>query len=200
MNEDRRTQAMRSAETREALIGAARPLFAAHGYAEVGTETIVRAAGVTRGALYYHFADKSELFAAVFEAVEAQVTERIAAEIGAADQSDPLAVMKLGATTWLDACAEPEIHQIVLVDAPAVLGWARWTEIGNRYNMGLVRALLAHAIEVGRIPEQPVDATAHTLLGALREAALYLARADDRSQARQDTGVVIDRLIQALAG
>jgi hypothetical protein len=88
----------------------------------------------------------------------------------------------------------------VLVDAPAVLGWARWTEIGNRYNMGLVRALLAHAIEVGRIPEQPVDATAHTLLGALREAALYLARADDRSQARQDTGVVIDRLIQALGG
>ncbi|HZU47747.1 MAG TPA: TetR family transcriptional regulator [Mycobacterium sp.] len=196
---DRRTQAMRSAETRAALIAAARPLFAAHGYSAVGTETIVRTAGVTRGALYYHFADKVELFAAVFEAVEAEVSQRIGEAVAAADQSDPLVVMRLGANTWLDACAEPEIHQIVLVDAPAVLGWARWTEIGNRYNIGLVRALLAHAIEVGRIPPQPLDATAHTLLGALREAALYLARADDHEQARRDTGAVIERLIQALA-
>jgi AcrR family transcriptional regulator len=199
MNDDRRTQAMRSADTREALIAAARPLFAEHGFSEVGTETIVRAAGVTRGALYYHFADKTELFAAVFEVVEAQVAERIGAAIAAAEESDLLAVMRDGATTWLDACADPEIHQIVLVDAPAVLGWARWNEIGNRYNMGMVRTLLAHAIEVGRIPPQPVDATAHTLLGALREAVLYVARADDQAQARRDAGTVIDRLIQSLA-
>jgi AcrR family transcriptional regulator len=196
---DRRTQAMRSAETRAALIAAARPLFAAHGYSAVGTETIVRTAGVTRGALYYHFADKVELFAAVFEAVEAEVSQRIGEAVAAADRSDPLVVMGVGANAWLDACAEPEIHQIVLVDAPAVLGWARWTEIGNRYNIGLVRALLSHAIEVGRVPPQPLDATAHTLLGALREAALYLARADDQVQARRDTGAVIDRLIHALA-
>jgi len=62
-----------------------------------------------------------------------------------------------------------------------------------------VHALLAHAIEVGRLPQQPVPPLAHALLGALREAALYLVRADDPGQARIDVGAVIDRLINALA-
>lgn len=198
MNSNRRTQSERSAATRDALISAARPLFAARGYADVGTEEIVRAAGVTRGALYHHFADKTELFAAVFEVVEAEVSERIQGAVAAADE-DPLAVMQHGASAWLDACAEPEVHRIVLLDAPAVLGWARWTEIGNRHNMGMVQALLTHAIEVGRIPAQPVAPLAHTLLGAMREAALYLTRADDHTQARRDVGAIVDRLIAALA-
>jgi AcrR family transcriptional regulator len=150
-------------------------------------------------ALYHHFADKGELFAAVFEVVEAEVTDRIGAAIAAAGLSDPLAVMRLGARTWLAACAEPEIHRIVLLDAPAVLGWARWREIGNRHNMGLVLALLTHAIEVGRIPPQPVEPLAHTLLGALREAALYLALAQDRPQAAEAVGGVIDNMINSLA-
>jgi hypothetical protein len=86
----------------------------------------------------------------------------------------------------------------VLVDAPAVLGWTRWNEIGNRYNIGLVRALLTNAIETGRIPPQPVDATALTMLGAMREATLYIARAPQHDQARKDAGAVMNRLIDAL--
>ena len=74
----RRTQADRSAATRSALVAAARRLFAAEGYAEVGTERIVQAAGVTRGALYHQFADKADLFATVFEEVEAELTQRLA--------------------------------------------------------------------------------------------------------------------------
>ncbi len=199
MKDKPRTQAERSAATRDALVAAARSLFAARGFADVGTEEIVRAAGLTRGALYHHFADKSELFAAVFETVEAEVSTRIAAAAAAAPDPDPIVVMRLGASAWLDACAEPEVHRIVLLDAPAVLGWERWTEIGDRHNMGLVQALLAHAIEVGRLPQQPVPPLAHALLGAIREAALYLVRADDPGQARVDVGAVIDRLIDALA-
>jgi AcrR family transcriptional regulator len=198
MKDNRRTQAERTAATRDALIAAGRSLFSAQAYNDVSTETIVRTAGVTRGALYHHFADKTELFAAVFESVEAEVTGRIGAAIASAGLSDPLAVMQLGARTWLAASAEPEIHRIVLLDAPAVLGWERWREIGNRHNMGLVLALLAHAIEVGRIPAQPVEPLAHTLLGALREAALYLALAPDRTQAADDVGAVIDTLINSL--
>lgn len=199
MTGQRRTQAARSAATRDALVAAARTLFAARGYAEVGTEEIVRAAGVTRGALYHHFADKTELFAAAFESVEVGVAARIATAVSESGETDPIAVMRLGTSVWLDACAEPEIHRIVLLDAPAVLGWERWTEIGNRHNMGLVQALIGQAIEVGRIPEQPVPPLAHTVLGALREAALYIARADDPVQARVDVGNVTDRLIQSLA-
>jgi AcrR family transcriptional regulator len=198
MDDVRRTQAERAAETREALIAAARPLFAAHGFAEVALETIVRSAGVTRGALYHHFADKTELFAAVFEQVEGEVATRMGEAVAAADQTDPIEVMRLGAGFWLDACSDPEIQRIVLVDAPAVLGWTRWTEIGNRYNIGLVRALLANAIETGLIPSQPIEATALTMLGAMREATLYVALAEDHDQARQEAGAVMNRLIEAL--
>jgi AcrR family transcriptional regulator len=198
MDDNRRTQAERSAETREALIAAARPLFAEHGFAEAALETIVRAAGVTRGALYHHFADKTELFAAVFERVEGEVAARMGEAIAAANQTDPMEILRLGAGFWLDACSDPEIQRIVLVDAPAVLGWARWTEIGNRYNIGLVRDLLTNAVETGRIPPQPIEATALTMLGAVREATLYVARAHDHDKARRDAGAVINRLIHAL--
>lgn len=199
MKESRRTQADRSADMRGALIAAARQLFADRGYADIGTEAIVRAAGVSRGALYHHFADKGDLFAAVFETVEGEVATRIREGIAAAEGSDPIEMMRLGVSIWLDACADPEVQRIVLIDAPAVLGWVRWMEISNRHNIGLVRTLLTQAIETVRIPPQPVDATAHTLLGAVREAALYLARADDAVRARQETGAVLDRMIQALA-
>ena len=106
--------------------------------------------------------------------------------------------LRLGAGFWLDACSDPEIQPIVLVDAPAVLGWTRWTEIGNRYNSGLVRELLANAVETGCIPPQPIEATALTMLGAMREATMYVARAEDHDQARQEAGAVMDRLIHAL--
>ena len=198
MDVTRRTQAERAAETREALIAAARRLFAAQGFAEVALETIVRAAGVTRGALYHHFADKTELFAAVFEQVEGEVAAQMGEAIAATNETDPVEVMRLGADFWLDACSDPEVQRIVLVDAPAVLGWTRWTEIGNRYNIGLVRALLTNAIETGRIPPQPIEATALTMLGAMREVTLYVARAEDHDQARQEAGAVMNRLIQAL--
>jgi len=198
MDDTRRTQAERAADTREALIAAARPLFAAEGFAEVALEAIVRAAGVTRGALYHHFADKTELFAAVYERVDGDMAARMGEVIAASNETDPVEIMRLGAGFWLDACADPEVYRIVLVDAPAVLGWTRWSEIGNGYNIGLVRDLVANAIETGHIPPQPVEATALTLLGAMREATLYVAGAQDRDQARRDAGEVMDRLIHSL--
>lgn len=199
MNDNRRTQAERSAATKDALLGAARPLFAAHGFGGVSTEAIVAAAGVTRGAMYHQFTDKAELFAAVFECVEAEITARIDAAVATAATTDPIQIMKFGAGIWLDACAEPEVQRIVLVEAPAVLGWERWREIGLRYGMGLVHGLIAHAISVGRIAEQPAEPLAQVMIGALDEAALYIARAEDRTRARQEVGAVIDRLVAGLA-
>jgi len=196
--DERRTQAERAADTRETLIAAARALFANPGFTEVALETIVREAGVTRGALYHHFADKTELFAAVFEQVEGEMAARMAEAVAAARETDPVEVMRLGTRFWLDACADPEVQRIVLMDAPAVLGWERWTEIGQRYNIGVVTALLADAIDSGRIPTQPVEATALTMLGAVREATLYIARAKNQRQARKDAGAVMDRLIDSL--
>lgn len=194
----RRTQAERAAETRDALMGAARPLFASVGFADASLETIVRDAGVTRGALYHHFADKTELFAAVFEQVEGEMAARMVEAVAAAGHSDPVEIMRLCSGLWLDACAEPEIQRIVLLEALAVLGWERWSDIGHRYNIGFVTGLLTEAIESGSIPRQPVEATALTIMGALREATLYIARAKDHRQARADAGAVMDRLLEAL--
>ena len=196
MNVNRRTQAERRQATRASLIAAARELFAARGYAAVGTEEIVHRAGVTRGALYHHFPGKHELFRAVYERVERELTERIVAEVPLV--GDPVAVLRNGTTVFLDACVEPEIQRIALLDAPAVLGYDEWRAIGERYGLGLIHAALASAIEVGAIPAQPVRPLAHVLLGALDEAALFIARAADVAAARREIGETLDRLLTAL--
>jgi AcrR family transcriptional regulator len=198
MKSKRRTQANRTAATRQALVVAARALFAARGYGEVGTEAIVEAARVSRGALYHHFADKVELFAAVFEAVEAEALERIAAALTASKLTDPVDLMRLGAATWLEVCSDPEIHRIALIEAPAVLGWRRWREISTRYGIGMTQRMLTHAMAADQVPQQPVEPLAHVLLGALREAALFLADAQDPARARRDVSAVLDGMIRSL--
>jgi AcrR family transcriptional regulator len=196
----RRTQAERTAATRALLIGAARKLFADKGFAEVSTQAIVAAAGVTRGALYHQFDDKTGLFAAVYEEVERDLVADVAGQIMAAQPPDPLEAMRVGVRLFLDRCAAPDVQRIVLVDAPSVLGWERWRAVGVKYGLGVIEGMLAHAIAEGAIPEQPVRPTAHVVLGALDEAALYVSRATDREQARREMDAVCDRLLSGIAG
>lgn len=199
MNVKRTKHDARSEATRAALVNAARPLFAEHGYGDVGTEAIVKAAGVTRGALYHQFRDKADLFEAVFEAVEQEITERIATSVLASAGGSPLDALTAGAEAWLDVCSEPAIQRIILIDAPAVLGWERWREIGVRYGLGLTEAALLGAIKAGAIPAQPVRPLAHVLIGALDEAALYVTRAEDPVTARLEVGAVLARLVGSLS-
>jgi AcrR family transcriptional regulator len=196
MNVNRRTQPERRAATRAALIAAARALFAERGYAAVGTEEIVRRAGVTRGALYHHFPAKPDLFRAVYERVEQELTQRIVTEVPLV--GDPVAVLRDGTAVFLDACLEPEVQRIALLDAPAVLGYEAWREIGERYGLGLIQAALQRAVDVGAIPAQPVRPLARVLLGALDEAALLIARADDVAAARREVGGTLEFLLTAL--
>src|SRR6187551_2532021 len=151
----RRTQAERSESTRSTLIEAARALFAERGYADVGTEEIVRAAGLTRGALYHHFDGKRDLFEAVYERVEVELAERIAAGALASGAAAPLDAMRAGAEMFLRACTEPEAQRIALLDGPSVLGWDRWREIAAEHGLGLIEASLKAAIEAGAISDQP---------------------------------------------
>jgi AcrR family transcriptional regulator len=185
---------LRSQATRQQLVSSARALFGARGYANVGTEEIVRAAGVTRGALYHQFRDKADLFAAVAEEVEAEVSERIAAGAGAA--ADPVEALRAGTRLFLDACAEPEVERIILLDAPAVLGWAAWRDLAGQYGLGLVRLGLQSAIDAGAIVPQPIAPLAHILIGALDEAALYVAGAEDQAAARQECAAIFDRILR----
>ena len=196
----RRTQAERTAATRALLIAAARKMFAEKGFAEVSTQAIVAAAGVTRGALYHQFGDKAGLFAAVYEEVERDLVSDIARQIANDQPADPLEAMRVGARLFLDRCSAPDVQQIVLIDAPAVLGWDQWRAVGVKYGLGVIEGMLAHAIAEGVIPEQPLRPTAHVLLGALDEAALFVSRATNRDQARREMDAVCDRLISGIAG
>ena len=196
----RRTQAERTATTRARLLEAGRELFAADGYAAVSTQAVVEAAGVTRGALYHQFGDKAGLFVEVYEEVERGLVAAITDRIAAAAPADQLEAMRVGARLFLEECSSPAVQRIVLIDAPAVLGWARWREVGMKYGLGIVEAMLAQAMSDGAIPEQPLRPTAHVLLGALDEAALYIARAHDGDDALRQMVVVCDRLISGIAG
>jgi AcrR family transcriptional regulator len=189
-------KAEQSQATRTALLEAARELFSDPGYAAVSTEEIVQAAGVTRGALYHHFRDKRDLFAAVVEQVEQEVVERVAeAALGAGDPWE----QQLGAIgAYLDVCLEPAVQRIVLVDAPSVLGVAAWREIEATYGLGLVRAGLQRLMDAGLIEQQPVEPLAHLVLGALTEGGLLIARAEDRTTARREVGESLDRLLSGL--
>jgi AcrR family transcriptional regulator len=195
----KRTQAERTETTREALIEAARALFAEHGYAGVGTEEIVRAAGVTRGALYHHFDGKRDLFEAVYERIEVELAQRIANGALGSGATEPLAAMRAGAEMFLQAATEPEAQRIVLLDGPSVLGWDRWREIAAEHGLGLIEATLKVAIEAGAIAEQPVRPLAHVLMGALDEAAMLVARAEDPELMRAEVGRTLDALLAGLS-
>jgi AcrR family transcriptional regulator len=192
----RRTQAERSEATRSALIAAGRELFAERGYGAVGTEEIVRRAGVTRGALYHHFAGKRDLFRACYEQIEAELAQRLA-EVAAPD-AGALATLRAGKELFLDATLDPEIQRIALIDAPAVLGWEEWREIGARYGLGLIEALLAAGMESGEIRRQPLRPLAHAMLGALDEVAMLVGRADDPRAARAEASETLESLITGL--
>jgi len=192
----RRTQAERSGATRAGLIAAARGLFAARGYARVGTEELVRAAGVTRGALYHHFDGKADLFRAVFEDVERELTEKLGAE--ALAKPDPWEGLLAALEMFLDVCTEPEVQRIALLDAPSVLGWEAWREVEARYGLGLIKVALQNLIDAGVVEPQPVDPLAHAILGTLAETGLYVAQAADVEAARAEMGAVLRRMLEGL--
>jgi AcrR family transcriptional regulator len=190
------TKAEQADATRSALSAAARQLFTERGYAATSTTEIVEQAGVTRGALYHHFAAKDELFRAVFEQLEREVTRRVAEE--ALTSADPLEQLRRGTRAYLDACIDPAVQRVVLLDGPSVLGWETWQEIEQRYGYGLVVAGVEAAIGAGLISAQPVEPLAHVLFGALTEAGMVVARADEPRTARVDMEAAMDRLLEGL--
>jgi AcrR family transcriptional regulator len=189
-------KAEQSELTRNALVDAARSLFSDRGYAGVSTEEIVQSAGVTRGALYHHFRDKQDLFTAVVEQVEQEVLERVAG--AAVAETDPWEQQRVAVGAFLDACLDPAVQRIILTDAPSVLGLAAWREIEARYGLALVRAGLQLVMDAGLIEHQPIEPLAHMLLGAMAEAGLLIAQAEDAETARREVGDSLDRILRGL--
>jgi AcrR family transcriptional regulator len=194
-----RTKAAQREATTAALIAAARKLFAERGYAGVGTEEIVKRAGVTRGALYHHFrGGKEELFRAVLVEISAETMQRVVQ--AASVTEDAFEELVLGAEAFLDACMAPEVQRVMLTDGPSVLGWDIWRAIDTEHGLGLLEAAVQHAMDAGRLLPGSASAVAHVLAGALDEAAMVVAQSDDPAATRAEMGQTVRRLLGGLRG
>lgn len=190
------TQAERRAATTAALIEAARELLAADGYAATSLDAVAATAGVTKGAVYHHFKGKRELFEAVLAREVEELTEAlVAAYLG---EEDPWEALAVSCRTFLDACQEPGLQQIVLLDGIAVLGW----EGVREREAGLLDALtqaIERAVDAGRISPRPARPLANFLFGALCELAMSVARAESQRVAKREATEEVTRVLEALA-
>lgn len=191
-----RTQAERLAATRAALLKEARTIFAASGYEAAATEEIVKRAKVTRGALYHHFRDKQALFEAVVEEVARGIARTI--DDMTVPLTDPLAALIEGTRAFLNACLDPAVRRIYLIDAPAVLGWHRWREIDAPHGVRSLREGVAAVLAARPDPGLAVEPVTFLLSGAFNEAALWIAEAKDEKAARKEMDRVLAELIARL--
>jgi AcrR family transcriptional regulator len=184
--------------TRARVVEVATRLFASAGYEATSIETVLAKSGISRGALYHHFKDKAALFEAVLEAMEALIATRLrAASVGI---TDPLEAMRAGGDVWLKICRDPAIKQIVLIDAPAVVGWQKWREIDARFGFGLLKAGLKNLATAGRLRPELVESLSHVLLASMMELALVVARADNPAAATKSARAALHELIDGLLG
>jgi AcrR family transcriptional regulator len=181
MNDIKAAQAL---ETRRKLERVARKLFAERGFADVSAEEIVAKADLTRGALYHHYDGKEGLFEAIVDKLMQEVHAKL--EKGASGAADPLQAVEDGIRVFLKVCTEPSTQRILLIDAPAILGWPKWREMDAKYGFGLLKRALVGAMQVSLIRKQNVDLLAHILFGALTEAAMVVVRSNDPVKARAE--------------
>jgi AcrR family transcriptional regulator len=179
--------------TRRQLLEVATRLFAEQGFDDTSIEQVLTDAGVSRGSLYHHFDSKDRLFEAVVEHVEQGVTEQLM--VAVSRHRDPVRILRAGCAQWIALVEDPAVRQIILTDAPAVLGWQRWREIDEQHGFGLLKFGLQAVADAGRLAVADVDVVAHVLLGALNEAAMLVARAESPTKARRQATAAVDRLI-----
>ena len=190
------TQQERTEATTIALVEAARNLFAEDGYAATSLDAVVARAGVTKGALYHHFAGKRELFAAVFAAEQERLNQVVAAAYAAHD--DPWDGFAAGCRAFVEACQEPGVQRIFLLDAQPALGWEQVRRIESGSMEMMVRGI-ERAIDAGRIAPRDPRQLAHLLFGAICETAMVVARAPDQQASLRQAVAELDAVLRALA-
>jgi|TARA_R110000824_G_scaffold390760_6_gene587694 AcrR family transcriptional regulator len=189
--------AKRPSKNRDKLLAAGRRLFAEKGFAETGTEEIVREAGVTRGALYHQFADKQDLFQAVLEKMLPEIGQRLFDETMSkikADRED----LKVGCQVLLGIYADPEVRRLFLIEGPAVLGFLNWKTLQAPLSKLFLDHALQHLVDEGILPSADKDPIGDLLAGALQQAGLGIAAAADVETARAHYGAAMDRLVDGL--
>ena len=188
----------RGAATRQHLIEVATALFAARGYEDTSIEVVLAQAEVSRGSLYHHFAGKDALFEAVLETMENDIGQRLVEQ--SAGAPDAAATLRRGCEAWVQLAGDPVVRQVLLIDAPAVLGWDRWRALEERHALGLIKALVGLMADAGQVAPGMVDMFSHVVLATINEIALMIALADDPAQAQRDGAAAIDDVLDRLLG
>lgn len=184
----------RGDQTRRDLVDAGRALFVEKGFFNTSIGDLVTTSGVgTRGAFYHHFKDKAELFRAVFEEVERDLTLRSLASPPTG--TDPWERLSAGLHGFLESALEPEVQRVMLLDGPVVLGWQTLRAIEEGNSVALINEMVREAIAEGVIDDQPVSELTHMVIAALEEAALLVAHAPDPAKARERAARVLDRML-----
>jgi AcrR family transcriptional regulator len=188
----------RGRSTRTRLLEIATRLFTEHGYDNTSTEAVLRESGVSRGSLYHHFASKEALFLAVLDRVDERV--RVTAEAAMEVATDPIDALRIAYLTWIALANDPEVRRLVLLDAPAVLGWQRWRAAAEQGTLGRIEEALGWAADRGRIEQRHVRLFAHVVLAATTEIALVVATSPDPAAATRDGQDAYEELLRRLVG
>jgi AcrR family transcriptional regulator len=185
------------AQTRAALVAGGRVLFGRDGFAATSVEDLAREARVTTGALYHHFPTKAKLFEAVFLIAHDQLIAAAAdAAVGAPDEVESLG---RAFESFLDAMLEPELRQIVIIDAPAVLGLARFTELDERYAVAGIVAAIDAAVAAGRLAVAGPETLARLLLGSLTRGAMLIANSAEPLKTRDEVASTVRAMLAGFA-
>ena len=155
----------------------------------------MRASGVTKGALYHHFTGKEELFRVVFESVKQELSRAVA---DAQMPPSPWESLLAGCRTFIEVHTDPAVQRIVLLDARAVLSWEAWRDVDRQWGTVILRAGLRRGMIRGILEPQPLNSLAAILSGALTEACMLVANADDPATARTEATAIVERLLQGL--
>lgn len=184
-------------QTRAALVEAGRLLFGRDGFAATSVEDLASQARVTTGALYHHFTNKLTLFETVFEAVHGELL--YAAEQAATSTTDELESLSLGFQAYLDQLLDPAIQRIVIVDAPAVLGVARFTELDERYAFAVIEKGLRVATAAGKLAVHDPETVTRLLLGALVRGGTLIASSAEPDRTRDAVAAAIRTMLAGFA-
>jgi len=186
-----RATAAEAAATASRVRDAATLRFAAHGFDAASVDDIAADAGVTRGAVYHHYASKPGLFLAVVDDLQQQIA---AAVVTAADAaSSPAESLRLGSHAFLDAITEGCAARVLLIDAPRALGWQQW----RKADAAASGAHLREALVTAGVSASDVDAATALLSGAMNESALWLSERPDDPAAREAAHRILDILLDA---
>ncbi|MFE6995630.1 TetR/AcrR family transcriptional regulator [Microbacterium sp. NPDC057659] len=187
-----RTTAAEAAATAERVLEAATVRFASQGFAATSVDEVAADAAVTRGAVYHHYSSKPGLFTAVVQRTQQDVA---AAVVSAAGDASPAEALRLGSHAFLDAITHGGHARVLLLDAPAVLGWDAWRQADAEASAVHLREALTGA----GVTDADADAATALLSGAMNEAALWLSERPDDAAARASVHTALDRMLDAVA-